>query len=153
MVKKILGVCFLGLLTFTLFAWSTQESLEKIKPYEDITVQQLNKMLKEKDFTLINVHIPYDGEIPQTDSFIPYDKIEENADRLPQEKEAKIVIYCRSDRMSNIASVKLVEMGYTKVMNLKGGMKAWKAAGYALIYKENRDKKYWNRRATEGGQL
>ncbi len=153
MAKKLLGICFLGLLTFSLLAWSAQENLEKKKVYVDITVQQLNKMLKEKDFTLINVHIPYDGEIPQTDSFIPYDKIEENADRLPQEKNAKIVIYCRSDRMSNIASVKLGEMGYTNVMNLKGGMKAWKAAGYALIYKENKDKKYWNRQATEGAQL
>jgi rhodanese-related sulfurtransferase len=131
MVKKIIGMCFLGLLTFGFFAWSTQENLEKKKAYVDITVQQLNKMMKEKDFTLINVHIPYDGEIPQTDSFIPYDKIEENANRLPQEKNAKIVIYCRSDRMSNIASVNLVEMGYTNVLNLKGGMKAWKASGYA----------------------
>jgi len=153
MVKKILGVCFLGLFTFVQFAWRAQENLENKKVYMDITAQQLNKILKEKDFTLINVHIPYDGEIPQTDSFIPYDKIEENADRLPQEKNAKIVIYCRSDRMSNIASVKLGEMGYTNVMNLKGGMKAWKAAGYALIYKENKDKKYWNRQATEGAQL
>jgi len=153
MVKKILGVCFLVLLTFTLFVWSAQEKPEKKKAYVDIKAQRLNKMLKAKDFTLINIHIPYDGEIPQTDSFILYDKIEENADRLSQEKNAKIVIYCRSDRMSNIASVKLGEMGYTNVMNLKGGMKAWKAAGYALIYKENKDKKYWNRQATEGAQL
>ena len=151
MGKKIIGMFFLGLLTFAFFAWSTQENLEKKKAYVDITVQQLNKMLKEKDFTLINVHIPYDGEIPQTDSFIPYDKIEENADRLPQEKNAKIVIYCRSDRMSNIASVNLVEMGYSNVLNLKGGMKAWKASGYALIYKENRDKNYWNKQAMKGG--
>ena len=151
MGKKIIGMFFLGLLTFAFFAWSTPENLEKKKAYVDITVQQLNKMLKEKDFTLINVHIPYDGEIPQTDSFIPYDKIEENADRLPQEKNAKIVIYCRSDRMSNIASVNLVEMGYTNVLNLKGGMKAWKASGYALIYKENRDKNYWNKQAMKGG--
>lgn len=142
MAKKLLSVCFLGLLTFSLLAWSARENLEKNKAYPDITVQQLNKMLKEKDFNLINVHIPYDGEIPQTDLFIPYDKIEEHADRLPQDKNAKIVIYCRSDRMSNIASMKLVEMGYTSVLNLQGGMKAWKAAGYALIYIENRDKNH-----------
>ncbi len=147
MGKKIIGMFFLGLLTFVFFAWSIQENSDKKKAYVDITVQQLNRMLKEKDFTLINVHIPYDGEIPQTDLFIPYNEIEENADRLPHEKNAKIVIYCRSDRMSNIASVTLVEMGYTNVLNLKGGMKAWKASGYGLIYKEDRDKNYWNKQA------
>jgi len=151
MGKKIIGMFFLGLATFAFLAWDTQENLEKKKAYVDITAQQLNKILKEKDFTMVNVHIPYDGEIPQTDLFIPYNKIKENADKLPQAKNAKIVIYCRSDRMSNIASVNLVEMGYTNVLNLKGGMKAWKASGYALIYKENRDKNYWNKQAMKGG--
>jgi rhodanese-related sulfurtransferase len=142
MGKKIIGMFFLGLLTFTFVACGAQENLEKKKTYVDINAQQLNKMLEEKDFTLINVHIPYDGEIPQTDLFIPYNEIEENADRLPQEKNAKIVIYCRSDRMSNIASMTLVEMGYTNVLNLKGGMRAWKEAGYVLIHKEEKDKNY-----------
>ncbi len=145
MRKKIIAMCFMGLLNFALFACSPQKNLEKEKAFQDITVQQLNEMLKEKDFTLVNVHIPYDGEIPQTDLFIPYDKIEENADRLPQEKNAKIVIYCRSDRMSNIASENLVEMGYMNVLNLRGGMKAWKASGHNLIYEENRDKNHGNK--------
>ena len=142
MGKKIISMVFWGLLAFVILAWSTEEDLEKKKAYVDITAQQLNKMLEEKDFTLINVHIPYDGEIPQTDLFIPYNEIEENADRLPQEKNAKIVIYCRSDKMSNIASMTLVEMGYTNVLNLKGGMRAWKEAGYVLIHKEEKDKNY-----------
>ncbi|NIO49058.1 MAG: rhodanese-like domain-containing protein, partial [Candidatus Aminicenantes bacterium] len=129
MGKKIITTVFLGLLAFVILACGTQEKLEEKKTYVNINAQQLNKMLEEKDFTLINVHIPYDGEIPQTDLFIPYSEVEGNADRLPQEKNAKIVIYCRSDRMSNVASMTLVEMGYTNVLNLKGGMRAWKEAG------------------------
>jgi rhodanese-related sulfurtransferase len=142
MGKKIIGTVFWGLLAFVILACGTQENLEEKKAYVDINAQQLNKMLEENDFTLINVHIPYDGEIPHTDLFIPYNEIEENADRLPLEKNAKIVIYCRSDRMSNIASMTLFEMGYTNVLNLKGGMIAWKEAGYVLIRKEEKDKNF-----------
>jgi rhodanese-related sulfurtransferase len=142
MGKKIITTVFLGLLAFVILACGTQEKLEEKKTYVNINAQQLNKMLEEKDFTLINVHIPYDGEIPQTDLFIPYSEVEGNADRLPQEKNAKIVIYCRSDRMSNVASMTLVEMGYTNVLNLKGGMRAWKEAGYVLIHKKEKDKNY-----------
>ena len=98
-----------------------------------ITVEELNTMLKDKDFTLINVHIPYEGEIPSTDVHIPYNEIEKYADQPPQDKDAKIVLYCRSGSMSATASETLVEMGYTNVTDVEGGMRAWEAAGYELL--------------------
>ena len=101
--------------------------------YARINVRQLNKMLPEKDFTLINVHIPYAGEMPQTDLFIPFNEIEENVDRLPANKEAKLVIYCRSGPMSAKAAKTLLKLGYTRVFDVEGGMRAWQAMGYKLI--------------------
>lgn len=90
---------------------------------------------------MINVHIPYAGEIPDTDLFIPYNKIEEKADKLPQEKDAKIVIYCRFNRMGKIASIALAEKGYTNIMKLERGMIGWEEAGYELIHKEKKNKR------------
>ena len=87
----------------------------------------------------MNVHIPYEGEIPETDKFIPYNKIGEHLNELPN-KSKKIVLYCRSDNMSTIAAKTLTKAGYTNLYNLKGGMKAWKAAGYKLIEKQPSDK-------------
>jgi rhodanese-related sulfurtransferase len=98
-----------------------------------ITVEELNAMLKNTDLIFINVHIPYQGEIPGTDVHIPYNEVEEYADQLPQDKDAKIVLYCRSGSMSADASKTLVEMGYTNVTDVEGGMNAWKTAGYELL--------------------
>jgi rhodanese-related sulfurtransferase len=78
------------------------------------------------------VHIPYAGEIPKTDLLIPYNKIMEHLNELPA-KDKKIVLYCRSDRMSTIAAEELADEEYSNIYNLKGGMNAWKAAGYELI--------------------
>lgn len=99
---------------------------------KEISVTQLYQMIEGKDFILVNVHVPYEGEIPQTNMFIPYNKIGEHLDELPA-KNKKIVLYCISDRMSTIAANTLAKAGYSNIYNLKGGMKAWKAAGYQLI--------------------
>ncbi|OGO65148.1 MAG: hypothetical protein A2029_16930 [Chloroflexi bacterium RBG_19FT_COMBO_47_9] len=99
--------------------------------YTDVSVAELQAMLENKDFTFINVHIPFDGDIAGTDLSIPYDQIEQNLDKLP-DKNAKIVLYCRSDRMSNIAAKTLVELGYTNIWNLDGGMVDWEGAGLSI---------------------
>lgn len=105
----------------------------ELASYADISANELAAMLKNKDFPLINVHIPYDGEIRNTDLFIPFDEIGDNLDLLPADKNAEIVIYCRSGSMSATAANYLVKRGYTNVYNLKGGMKDWKETGHDLL--------------------
>ena len=100
--------------------------------YQNVTADELNRMLKNKDFVLINVHIPFAGNIAGTDLSLPYDQIENNLSQLPLEKNAKIVLFCRSGHMSAIAAENLVSLGYTNVWNLDGGMVAWEQAGYEI---------------------
>ncbi len=129
----------LGLLTLLIFvAWFGFLLLPNCssgqKGYTDISVNQLAEMLKKKDFILIDVHIPYEGEIPGTDLFIPYNAIDQYKEKIPRQKDAKIVVYCKTGPMSTIAAEKLVSMGYTKVFNFPGGMREWERSGRQLLF-------------------
>ena len=87
------------------------------------------------DATLINVHIPYNGEIADTDAFIPYNKILESAE-LPTDRDAEIVLYCESGGMGRTAAQTLIDAGYTNVKNLQGGMRAWERAGFERLFNQ-----------------
>jgi phage shock protein E len=102
--------------------------------YRDISPAELASMMEHKDFSLINVHVPYAGEIAATDLFIDYREAAAKMGELPQDKGGRIVVYCRSGRMSAIAANVWADAGYTEVYNLAGGFDAWEAQGYPLLH-------------------
>ena len=128
-MRRSMFVLMVGLLLLL----SACQGAGSAKGFTDITVAELSTMLEAKDFLFVNTHIPYEGEIASTDAFIPYNELELYADQLPADKDARIVLYCRSGRMSEIAATALVEQGYTQVFEVDGGMIAWEEAGLPLI--------------------
>ncbi len=136
----ILGLTFRLMISALVFVGTVPEILQAQEQASEegfaiLKSADLEAMLQKKDFLFVNVHVPYEGEIANTDVFIPYDKITDNLDKLPKEKGAKIVLYCRSGRMSEIAARALVQLGYTRVAHLAGGMNDWKQSGYRIIEK------------------
>jgi len=114
-------------------AASASES--EARPRGLLTASELAEMLLRKDFFFVNTHVPYEGEIESTDAFIPFDQVEQEIGVFPADKSAKIVVYCRSGRMSAIAAETLARLGYTNVWDLDGGMIAWEEAGLPLASK------------------
>ncbi len=104
--------------------------------YFNITPVELEALLAKKDFFFVNTHVPYEGDIAGTDASIPFDRTIAEIGRYPTDKSARIVLYCRSGRMSDIAARELVKLGYTGVINLEGGMIGWERAGYPLEHRQ-----------------
>jgi phage shock protein E len=103
--------------------------------WTNVTPDRLAQMLESKDFTFVNVKTPYMGEIEGTDLYIPYDQLSARTSELPQGKGAKLLVYCRSGGESAIAAQTLLDLGYTNVWNLDGGMIAWQSSGRTLVQK------------------
>lgn len=90
-------------------------------------------MLADDDVLVLNVHVPDEGSIAGTDAVIPYDEIRERATALPSDLDAPLAVYCKSGRMSAEAVTTLLDLGYTDVVELRGGMDAWTADGRELL--------------------
>jgi rhodanese-related sulfurtransferase len=102
--------------------------------FERLDPEQFAARMAKDAAHVINVHIPYEGELEHTEAFIPFDRIVGDA-QLPADKGSEVLLYCMSGRMSETAGKELIQKGYTNVSHLEGGMKAWEAAGKPLLKK------------------
>lgn len=100
--------------------------------YSRISSEELRDIKGDENVVLVNTHVPFEGDIPGTDFSIPYDEIGASLDRLPEDEDTRIVLYCVSGPMSTEAAEVLVERGYENVLELDGGMRAWQDAGFPL---------------------
>ncbi|MBU3010659.1 rhodanese-like domain-containing protein [Polaribacter vadi] len=60
-------------------------------------------------------------------------KLKETIAKLPEDKKAKIVVYCSLGIRSETVAHKLIQAGYTNVYNLYGGIFEWKNADFQVI--------------------
>jgi rhodanese-related sulfurtransferase len=58
---------------------------------------------------------------------LPMDQIARAGDTLKKYKEKPVVVYCDTGQMSGPAARKLAELGFSKAVNLRGGITAWRA--------------------------
>ena len=67
--------------------------------------------------------------------YVGYDtfNLKETLTKLPQDKNAKIVVYCSLGIRSEIVADKLIKEGYTNVYNLYGGIFEWKNNNFQVI--------------------
>jgi len=88
-------------------------------------------MLSEKSPMIIDVRsqaeYDKDGYIEGA-TLIPFADFLGNLDKLPTEKDAPVLVYCASGHRGGMAMMAMHLLGYTNVVNLNGGLGAWKAA-------------------------
>ncbi len=58
--------------------------------------------------------------------------IERDIETMLPDKTQPIILYCGGGYRSVLAAESLGQMGYTNVVSMDGGIKAWRAAGYPI---------------------
>ncbi|WP_082020978.1 rhodanese-like domain-containing protein [Candidatus Soleaferrea massiliensis] len=94
--------------------------------YHKITAEEAKKMMDEGGVTVVDVRTQQEYEerhIPNA-VLVPNETISDTPPQQLQDKDAVLLVYCRTGVRSKQASEKLVSMGYTKVYDM-GGIVDW----------------------------
>jgi rhodanese-related sulfurtransferase len=95
-----------------------------------VSPEELLAMLDNKDFELINVHVPFEGEIVGTDTHLAYTDVPAIEAYLQNDLGKKALLYCFTGPMSEIAGDALVAKGYCNIYDMPAGLYTWKQLGY-----------------------
>ena len=95
--------------------------------YAQITAEEAKTIMDtEEDYIILDVREQYEydeGHVPGA-ILIPDTEINAKASEKLTDKDALILLYCRSGRRSKIAAQSLVDLGYTNVKEF-GGIIDW----------------------------
>ena len=126
-MKKLRGLVLMLLISLSLFGLTACQDGGNNATYEQITPQQAKEIMDtEQEYIIIDARTEEEFAEGHIENAIltPEYEIKDRAEKELPDKDALILVYCRSGRRSKIASEELVKLGYTNVKEF-GGIIHW----------------------------
>jgi rhodanese-related sulfurtransferase len=126
-MKKFLTL-FLLLANSIIFSCKSQQ-------YPELGPQEFSKAVADSNAILLDVRTPEEYQTGHLKNARLIDFYEDNfySQIATLDKSKTVYLYCRSGSRSGQAQEKMLkELGFKKVINLKGGIQDWKNAGLPI---------------------
>lgn len=102
----------------------------------ELTPEAFAARMASPEAVVVNVHVPYAGELAGTDHFVPYDQTLRGLATLSRDDD--LLLYCQTGTMSEAAAQELLDDGFSRVAHLAGGMEAWQDSGREVLGRPGR---------------
>ena len=101
----------------------TAEDMTDKAAYQKISAEEAYEMMASQEVVVVDVRTreEYDGGHIENAVLVPNESI---GSEMPEDKEATLLVYCRSGRRSKDAAQKLLALGYQSVYDF-GGVIDW----------------------------
>ncbi len=95
--------------------------------FKNITPKEAVKSIKTDSMIIVDARTPQEYAQGHLENaiLIPVQIIQKDWKKLEEYKNRHILVYCRSGKRSATASKILIQKGFKKVYNLKGGIISW----------------------------
>ena len=142
---KIRISTFLVITFFVLYSASVVHAVDKTPQQivqeakaaiNEVSIDEVKKMIDNREeIILLDVRDREEyetGHIPGAIN-ISRGSLDFKVHLLIPDRNKKIVVYCVLDLRSPLATKSMNDLGYRKAINMIGGLKAWKEAGYQIV--------------------
>lgn len=122
-MTRIIALLLTGLILAGCFGGEAKDVYQKISP-NDAAIM-LNE---DPGIMLVDVRTPeeYRSGYIKGAINIPLDDFDKQVKKMLPDKEQTIMLYCKSGKRSAVAAQELMDLGYTHILDIDGGVNAWK---------------------------
>jgi rhodanese-related sulfurtransferase len=139
MAMVLVAICVVAvLMSLTAILWKKRSrDQRRMLEQHAITPEELYSLLgSHQDVALFDVRQPLDllahAEIIPGARRIPPAEVLVTPDLIPKDKEAIVYCTCPSEKTSRAILRRALNMQFSRIKFLKGGLEAWKAKGYPV---------------------
>ena len=104
---------------------------------KELSVDEVKKIVDEKKEAVVLLDVRDSNELEQGTLAgainISRGQLEFKVRMIIPDRNEKIIVYCGLDLRSPLATKTLNDLGYRNAVNMAGGLKAWREAGYPLV--------------------
>jgi len=111
-----------------------EKKTKQVQDIKEIDVTTLYKTITQKSITLIDVRTPQEytqAHVPSAQS-VPLQTLEARLPTLALNKKQNIYLICAVGGRSLQAAKRLQKLGYSQVINVRGGTRGWQKKGYPV---------------------
>ena len=134
----LIAICAVGLiaLIFGIIKMRQLRNKRELEQYS-IDADQLHALLEsKKDIVVLDVRQPLDllahSEIIPGAKRIPPKEVMEQAELIPRDKDSVLYCTCVSEKTSRMVLKNALNLHFSRIKFLKGGLAAWKEKGYPV---------------------
>lgn len=99
-----------------------------------VNADEVSRSAAKEEITIVDVRTPEEYKTGHLEDSIllPLVTINTKAGEILPDKNRKLFVYCRTGHRSAQAVETLMQMGYTDVHSMDGGITSWQNSGYPL---------------------
>jgi rhodanese-related sulfurtransferase len=137
LVKKTYAILIILFMAIVIILYNEQRQQSTIE-YGNVTVQEAKKII-EKNPSLVILDVrsreEFESGYIENSYNIPLEELEDFICCIGLQYEDDILVYSNMGIKSNKAMEILISESYTRIYNMKEGIRSWKMNGYAVVIK------------------
>jgi len=109
----------------------------KSSSFTELTAVEAAELIAREKPLVLDVRTPkeyYEGHLADA-TLIPVQQLDGRLAEIAAHKDKPVLVYCRSGNRSTVAAQILARNGFTRIYNLRPGVKGWRDAGRPLVTK------------------